>query len=72
VQCFITLKLSGTGLDEAKNSLPDWSDRQSVRVFELLQQPYSAFYDFSAVWSVSQLEKICQEGNLPLPRPDDI
>jgi len=41
-------------------------------VFELLQQPYSAFYDFSAVWSVSQLEKICQKETLPLPRPDDI
>jgi len=39
---------------------------------ELLQQPYSAFYDFSAVWSVNQLEKICREENLPLPQPDDI
>jgi len=71
VQCFITLKLSGTRLEEAKDSLPDWSDPQSVRVLELLQQPYSAFYNFNAVWSISQLEKICQEENLPLPRPGD-
>ena len=72
VQCFITLKLSGTRLEEINHSLPEGSDRQSARVLELLQQPYSAFYDFNAVWSVSQLEKICREENLPLPRPDDI
>jgi hypothetical protein len=71
VQCFITLKLSGTRLEEARDSLPDWSDPQSVRVLELLQQPYSAFYNFNAVWSVSQLEKICREENLPIPLPDD-
>ena len=72
VQCFITLKLSGTRLEEVKDSLPEGSDRQSARVLELLQQPYRAFYNFDAVWSVSQLEKICREENLPLPGPDDI
>jgi len=29
------------------------------------------FYDFTAPWSVGQLEKICREENLPLPQPDD-
>jgi hypothetical protein len=72
VQCFITLKLSGTRFEEVRDSLPDWSDRQAVRVLELLQQPYSAFYDFNAVWSVRQLEKICREEDLPLPGQDDI
>jgi len=72
LQCFITLKLSGTPLEEARDCLPEGSDPQAVRVLELLQQPYSAFYDFSAVWSVNQLEKICREENLPLPQPDDI
>ena len=72
LQCFIPLKLSGTRLDEARNSLPEGSDPQAVRVLELLQQPYSAFYDFSAVWSVNQLEKICREENLSLPQPADI
>lgn len=72
LQCFITLKLSGTRLEEARESLPEGSDRQAVRVLELLQQPYGAFYDFSAVWSVNQLEEICREENLPLPQSDDI
>lgn len=72
VQCFITLKLTGARFEEVRDSLPDWSDRQAVRVLELLQQPYTAFYNFDAVWSVSQLEKICREENLPLPGPDDV
>ena len=70
VQSLITLKLSGAPLEEAKNSLPEWSDPQSLKVLELLQQPYKVFYDFKTVWSVSQLEKICREENLPLP--DDV
>jgi hypothetical protein len=72
VQSLITLKLSGAPFEEARNTLPPWSDPQSVRVLELLQQPYRAFYDFNVVWSVRQLEKICHEQNLPLPQPDDI
>jgi len=72
VQSLIALKLSGVTLEEAKNSLPPWTDPQSARVLELLQQPYRVLYDFNAPWSVGQLEKICGEENLPLPRPDDI
>ena len=68
----ITLKLSGMHLEEARGALPEWSDPQSNRVLELLQQPYRVFYDFNAVWSVGQLEKICREENLPVPHPDDI
>jgi hypothetical protein len=72
VQSLITLKLSRAPLQEAKDSLPSWSDPQSARVLELLQQPYRAFYDFNAVWSVGQLEKICREENLPVPQPNDV
>jgi hypothetical protein len=72
VQPLITLKLSGAPLQEAKDSLPSWSDPQCARVLELLQQPYRAFYDFSAVWSAGQLEKICREENLPVPQPNDV
>jgi hypothetical protein len=72
VQSLITLKLSGVGLEEAKDSLPEWTDPQSSRVLELLQQPYRVLYDFTATWSVGQLEKICREENLPLPQPDDV
>jgi phosphohistidine swiveling domain-containing protein len=72
VQSLITLKLSGVRLEEAKKSLPEWTDPQSARVLELLQEPYRVLYDFNAAWSIGQLEKICREENLPLPRPDDI
>ena len=72
VQSLITLKLSGAPLQEVRERLPNWTDPQSAKVLELLQQPYRAFYDFKAVWSVRQLEKICQEENLPVPKPDDV
>lgn len=71
VMGLISLKLSGTRLNEAKDSLPAWSDPQSAKVLELLQQPYRVFYDFDAVWSVGELEKICREENLPVPGPED-
>ncbi len=72
VQPLITLKLSGARLQEVRECLPQWTDPQSAKVLELLQQPYRAFYDFNAVWSVRQLERICQEENLPIPKPDDV
>lgn len=72
VQPLITLKLSGAPLQEAKDALPEWSDPQSVKVLELLQQPYSAFYDFNAPWSVGQLEDICRAENLSKPQPSDV
>jgi hypothetical protein len=72
VQSLITLKLSGVALGEVQNMLPEWSDPQSKRVLDILQQPYSAFYNFKAAWSVGQLQKICQEENLPLPGPEDV
>jgi phosphohistidine swiveling domain-containing protein len=71
LQCLITLKLSRLPLDQAKNLLPSWSDSQSAKVLELLQQPYRAFYDFKSQWSIRQFEKICEEENIPLPEPDD-
>jgi hypothetical protein len=72
VQSLITLKLSGARLQEVRECLPKWSDPQSAKVLELLQQPYRALYDFNSVWSVRQLEGICQEENLPVPKPDDV
>jgi phosphohistidine swiveling domain-containing protein len=72
VHSLITLKLSGAHLDEARSALPEWSDPQSARVLELLQQPYHAFYNFRAEWSLGELRKICQAEGLPLPGPDDV
>jgi phosphohistidine swiveling domain-containing protein len=71
VQSLISLKLSGTPLQEARDSLPPWSDPQCVKVLELLRQPYRVFYDFDAEWSVGELHKICRAENLPIPGPDD-
>ncbi|MFB3915189.1 MAG: hypothetical protein ACE14M_00550 [Terriglobales bacterium] len=71
VHSLITVKLSGADLAEARNSLPEWSDAQSARVLELLEQPYHFFYNFDAGWSVEELERICREENLAVPGRDD-
>jgi hypothetical protein len=72
VQCLMPLKLSGAPLQEARDSLPEWSDPQSARVLELLQQPYKVFYDFGAEWSVGPLRKSCVAENIPVPGPEDV
>ncbi len=71
LQPLITLKLSGARLEEAKASLPEWSDPQTARVLELLQQPYAVFYDFEVRWSRRQLETVCEENGMPVPQPLD-
>jgi hypothetical protein len=71
VQNLITLKLSGANLEQARAALPEWADPQSVRVFELLGQPYQFFYNFRLEWSLGQLKKICQAENLAVPAADD-
>ncbi len=72
VKALITMKLAGAPLEEARKSLPEWGDPQVGRVLELLQQPYKTFYDFRANWSLRELEKICQEEQVPLPQPDQV
>ncbi|MGI9102686.1 MAG: hypothetical protein ACR2IF_09615 [Terriglobales bacterium] len=71
VHCLITVKLAGAPLEEAVQALPAWSDPQSVRVLELLQQPYEKFFDFHSRWSVRELEKICEEEKIPVPAGED-
>jgi hypothetical protein len=72
VQCIMTLKLSGMPLHEVTAALPEWGDPQTARVLELLQQPYRAFYDFRAEWSLRELKKLCAAENIAVPGPDDI
>ncbi len=72
VHSLITLKLSGAPLDQARAALPEWCDPQAGRVMELLQQPYHAFYNFRAAWSIAELQKICETEGLQLPQPDDV
>ncbi len=72
VHSLITLKLSAAPLEQARAALPAWCDPQAARVLELLQQPYDAFYNFRAEWSVGELKKICVTEGLPLPQPQDV
>lgn len=69
---FITLKLSRVGLAEVKKAVSSPCDFQTADIIEILRKPYSAFFDFSAPWSLNRLSEICKREHLPLPKPDDI
>lgn len=71
VRAMIPLKVGGTPLAAVRASLPEWSDPQTARLLDLLQEPYRVFYDFDAPWSVKELETICLEAQLPVPGPAD-
>lgn len=71
VLSMMTVKLARVPLGEVIASLPEWSDPQTVKVLELLQQPYREFYDFRAEWSLRELKKICVAENIAVPGPDD-
>lgn len=71
VKSLITIKLAGIPLAETQLAIQDWNDPQAKRVVELLQQPYSEFFDFQKPWSVAELEKICREDSIAVPRPED-
>ncbi len=72
VQSLMTLKLSRIALPEIRASLPEWTDPQTSRVLELLQQPYHVFYNFRLEWSVSELNKLCVAESVAVPGPDDV
>jgi hypothetical protein len=67
VKPLVPLKLTGVALDAVASALPEWGDRQSLQVLELLKRPYGDFYDYQAPWSVGELERICMEEGLPVP-----
>lgn len=68
----IPLKLSRIELGEVKKAVSPQCDSQTADIIEILRKPYSAFFDFSAPWSLGRLSEICKREHLPLPEPDDI
>jgi hypothetical protein len=72
VRGLVPLKLSGIDLGAVRASLPEWSEMQTLKVVEILEQPYDAFFDFDAAWSMKELEAMCSEAGMPVPGPDDV
>ena len=68
----LPLKLSRVDLKSVKKYLRKYYDRQTGAVIDTLNQPYSAFYDYSSPWSLKSLENICKANNVPIPAPEDI
>lgn len=72
VREFMSLKLSRISLAEVREALPENSDSQTIKVLELLAQPYGKFYEFDDPRSVYHLRKICDAEGIALPKPEDV
>ena len=68
---FVPLKLSQRDLARVDQLAGEQSDPQTRRLLEILRRPYRSFFDFDAPWSVGRLQRICDEGAIPLPDPDE-
>lgn len=71
IKGLISLKLSDQNCMEIMKSIPNWCDKQTASILQILNGPYSDFYDFDARWSIKDLEGICQTENIPIPCPSD-
>jgi ASC-1-like (ASCH) protein len=70
---FMTLKLAKKNLFKIREiALKEQYDSETISLLELLMKPFGTFYNYEAAWSVGNLEKLCEESGLPLPKPDDI
>ena len=69
---FIPLKLSGIDLAEVRACVGGDCDPETRLILELLEKPYSIFFDFSNRWSVNRLKALCESAGRPLPGPDDV
>lgn len=72
LKTLIPLKLSQIPLTTVLQRLPEWGDDQTRNVLEILLQPYANFFAYDNPWSLRQLEKICEQENLPVPAPESI
>jgi hypothetical protein len=70
---FVTLKLSKKKLIKIKEfATNNKFDQETIALINLLMKPYGKLYDFNNNWSVSNLQKLCKEASLTLPKPSDI
>jgi phosphoenolpyruvate synthase/pyruvate phosphate dikinase len=70
---FMTLKLAKKNMAKMIElcNLND-TDKETKLLLELLQKPYSEFYNFEYAWSIGMLKDLCKEAGIPLPKPEDI
>jgi len=70
---FMTLKLSQKNVVKIKEfAIKNKVDEGTITLINLLIKPFSNFYDFNQKWSISKLQKLCEESSLELPLPNDI
>ncbi len=71
-KAFMELKLSRKNLVNIASNLEEMACEETRFLCEMLQKPYSYFYDYRFPWSLNPLKKICVQEGLPLPGEDDV
>jgi hypothetical protein len=68
VRHLLPAKLSGLDLAGARTLVPDWADTQAREVLDLLQQPYSMFFDLASAFGREAFQRFCAEAGAPVPQ----
>ena len=72
LRVFASLKLSQRSLERVAASLENnHTEPETGQVIQLLSEPYGRLFDYAAPWSLTQLQELCDEAGLPLPRAED-
>ena len=69
---FITLKLSDKDISRVRSFCSENTDPDTLHLIEMLEKPYGFFFNYNAEWSVSRLEELCNEENLPVPKENEV
>jgi hypothetical protein len=69
---FMTLKLSQKDLKRIKEiAVHDKYDSETILLIDLLLNPFGTFYNYDLIWSLSNLQRLCEEAGLELPEATD-
>jgi hypothetical protein len=72
VVAFMTLKLSGVGLAEARQAVSEAHDPETAEILDMLARPFAEFFDFADPRNVAPLRRICDAEGIDLPDPGDV
>jgi len=69
---FTTLKLVFKSWDKLGEQVSFKYDIETEKLIEGLKLPFGKLFDYTKAWSISKLQKICDEENLALPDENEI
>ena len=69
---FTSLKLAFNNWAKLSKKVSFQYDVETTKLVEELKLPFGKLYDYTKPWSLSKLQKICNEEKIPLPDENEI